>query len=251
MPAAAVTILVDKSRTFHSDMAALGAIALQPASSPSTRRPVTARTRVPRHGSGPRSLQCPRKHFHLHPVRQLDDGEIGLRFGLRAARSTSSPRGATGRAADTPAAAMTLPSCADAVAPPVRYPIVFGLRWSGRMTRGASRDSPFAICRTASTKSMFILPSAGTSGAAAGYPLSRGVRRAHGSRHCRGLPQFFAEAGWIRGFAVDSEDPYVPDPARSLHAAMAAVCATRHRHQNPRQSLEPSGSLSRSTSSTT
>ena len=210
-PAAAVTHLVDRKRdvSLRHGGARRGHY-LQPASFAVNSRPKSPRS-LPR--SAPRVWTLDHcnahKHFHLHPVVGRMMAEIGLRFGLRAGRIPLEPAGVL-RLVEGPrmpwAAAMTTPFALFLLRRRCRAAgllvpdHVFLAAVAGTNDPGAPLVDSFAICRTASTKSMFILPSANLSKPPPAITSSRRVRRAHGSRHCRGLPQFFAEAGWIRGF---------------------------------------------------
>jgi len=176
LPAAAVTQLVDGDGAFRSDMAALGAVI---ACSRQARRQLAAEITAQFAAFRATSLvldHCnAHKHFHLHPVVGRMMAEIGLRFGLRAARIPLEPPRVLRRVEPrTPwAAAMTTPFAlllrrrcrAAGLLVPDR---VFGLRWSGRMTRerlsGLIRHLPDGL------NEIYVHPATGKfAGAAAGY----------------------------------------------------------------------------------
>ena len=148
------------------------------------------------------------KHFQLHPVIGSMIAAIGARFGLRAARVPFEPpqvlrRVEPGTPCDTSLSPRLSHSSlrrrfrAAGLLAPDR---IFGLRWSGHMTAkrllGLIRNLPGGLTE------IYLHPATGPyAGAAPGYQLSRGVRCAHGSRDCRGMPRRLAAARRIRGFS--------------------------------------------------
>ena len=144
LPAFAVTHLVDGNGAFRSDMAALGAVL---SFSRHARRQlaaaITAQFEAFRDTGLPLDHCNAHKHFHLHPVVGGLIAAIGARFGLRAARIPLEParvlRRIEPRTSWAPAL-LTAP-CALLLRRRLRAAglltadRVFGLRWSGRMTR--------------------------------------------------------------------------------------------------------------------
>jgi chitin disaccharide deacetylase len=177
LPAAAVTRLVDRDGAFRSDMAALGTIIYF---SRQARRQlaaeITAQFAAFR-ATGLNLDHCnAHKHFHLHPVVGRMMAAIGARFGLRAARIPLEPqrvlRGIEPRTPWAPAL-LTAPfglllrrrfRAAGLLAPDR----IFGLRWSGGMTRdrlaGLIRNLPDGLSE------IYLHPATGRfAGAASDY----------------------------------------------------------------------------------
>lgn len=144
LPASAVPHLVDRNGDFRSDMGALGAVMFF---SRHARRElateITAQFEAFR-ATGLALDHCnAHKHFHLHPVIGRLMVAIGQRFGLRAARVPLEPRSVLRKIEpQTPSglAMLTTPfgrllrrrfRAAGLLAPDS----VFGLQWSGHLTR--------------------------------------------------------------------------------------------------------------------
>jgi hopanoid biosynthesis associated protein HpnK len=144
LSASAVPRLVDGNGLFRYDMAALGAVMFF---NPQARRElaveITAQFEAFR-ATGLTLDHCnAHKHFHLHPVIGRLMVEIGHRFGLRAARVPLEPGHVLRKIEpQTPAAGVVLTApfalllrrrfrAAGLLAPDS----VFGLHWSGHMTR--------------------------------------------------------------------------------------------------------------------
>jgi hopanoid biosynthesis associated protein HpnK len=177
LPAAAVSRLVDRSGAFRSDMAALGAVI---AFSRQARRQLAAEITAQFAAFRATGLDLDHcnahKHFHLHPVVGRMMAEIGIRFGLRAARIPLEPprvlRMIEPQSPRAPAL-LTAPfglllrrrfRAAGLLAPDR----VFGLRWSGGMTRdrlaGLVRHLPDGL------NEIYVHPATGKfAGAAVGY----------------------------------------------------------------------------------
>jgi hopanoid biosynthesis associated protein HpnK len=177
LPAFAVTHLVDGNGAFRSDMAALGAVLCF---SRHARRQlaaeITAQFEAFRDTGLPLDHCNAHKHFHLHPVVGGLIAAIGARFGLRAARvpleSVQVLRKIEPQTPWAPAL-LTAPFAlllrrrfrAAGLLAPDR---VFGLQWSGRMTRdrlaGLIRNLPHGLSE------IYLHPATGPfAGAAAGY----------------------------------------------------------------------------------
>ncbi len=144
LPATAVRQLVDRNGAFRSDMAALGAVI---AFSRRARRQLAAEITAQFAAFRATGLvldHCnAHKHFHLHPVVGRMMAAIGAGFGLRAVRIPFEPPRLlrqleprtpwAAAAATAPFALLLRRRCrAAGLLVPDR---VFGLRWSGRMTR--------------------------------------------------------------------------------------------------------------------
>jgi chitin disaccharide deacetylase len=177
LPAAAVSLLVDRSGAFRSDMAALGVlICVSTRARRQLAAEITAQFAAFR-ATGLDLDHCnAHKHYHLHPVVGRMMAAIGLRFGLRAARIPLEPRRVL-RVIEpqTPWAPglLTAPfgrllrrryRAAGLLAPDR----VFGLRWSGGMTRerlaGLIRNLPDGLSE------IYLHPATGRfAGAAPGY----------------------------------------------------------------------------------
>jgi len=144
LPASEVPHLVDGNGAFRSDMAALGAVmAFNGAARRELAAEITAQFEAFR-ATGLSLDHCnAHKHFHLHPLIGRLMVKIGRRFGLRAARVPLEPRQVLRKIEpQTPqtSAWLTAPfarllrgrvRAAGLVAPDH----VFGLQWSGQMTR--------------------------------------------------------------------------------------------------------------------
>jgi hopanoid biosynthesis associated protein HpnK len=176
LPAAAVTHLVDRNGAFRSDMAALGAaIAFSRQARGQLAAEITAQFAAFR-DTGLDLDHCnAHKHFHLHPVVGRMMVAIGVRFGLRAVRvpleparvlRLVEPQTRAAALATTPFAHLLRRRCrAAGLMSPDR---VFGLRWSGRMSRerlsGLIRNLPDGI------NEIYLHPATGEfAGAAPGY----------------------------------------------------------------------------------
>jgi len=177
LPASAVTHLVDGSGVFRSDMGALGTVI---AFSRQARRQlaaeITAQFAAFR-ATGLTLDHCnAHKHFHLHPVVGGLIAAIGSRFGLRAARIPLEPLQVLRKIEpQTPWAPVRLTApfalllrrrfrAAGLVAPDR----IFGLQWSGQMTRerlsGLIRNLPNGLSE------IYVHPATGPfPGAAPGY----------------------------------------------------------------------------------
>ena len=144
LPAFAVTHLVDGSGVFRSDMAALGAVlCFNRHARRQLAAEITAQFEAFRDTGLPLDHCNAHKHFHLHPVVGGLIAAIGARFGLRAARIPLEPARVLRRIEPrTPwAPALLTAPCALLLRRRLRAAglltadRVFGLRWSGRMTR--------------------------------------------------------------------------------------------------------------------
>ena len=177
LPASAVTHLVDGSGLFRSNMAVLGTIL---SCSRQARRQLAAEITAQFEAFRATGLTLDHcnahKHFHLHPVVAALIAAIGGRFGLRAVRIPLEPAQVLRKIEpQTPWAAelLTAPFAfllrrrfrAAGLLAPDR---VFGLRWSGRMTRdrlaGLIRNLPHGLSE------IYLHPATGPfAGAAPGY----------------------------------------------------------------------------------
>jgi chitin disaccharide deacetylase len=177
LPASAVPHLVDGSGSFRSDMARLGAVMFF---HPQARRELTAEMTAQFEAFRATGLALDHcnahKHFHLHPVIGRLLVEIGRRFGLRAARvplepghvlKKIEPRTSSARAPLTAPFALMLRRrvrAAGLLAPDS----VFGLKWSGHMTR--SRLSGLIHNLPEGLSEIYLHPATGPfAGAAPGY----------------------------------------------------------------------------------
>jgi len=177
LPASAVTHLVDGNGLFRSNMAALGTVL---SFSRQARRQLAAEITAQFEAFRATGLSLDHcnahKHFHLHPVVGGLIAAIGARFGLRAARvpleSVQVLRMIEPRTPWAPAL-LTAPFAlllrrrvrAAGLLAPDR---VFGLQWSGRMTRdrllGLIRNLPNGLSE------IYLHPATGPfAGAAPGY----------------------------------------------------------------------------------
>ena len=177
LPASAVTHLVDGNGVFRSDMRALGAVIFF---SRQARRQVAAEITAQFEAFRATGLTLDHcnahKHFHLHPVVGGLMAAIGSRFGLRAARVPLEPLHVLRKIErQTPwaPALLTAPFAillrrrfrAAGLLAPDR---IFGLQWSGQMTRerlsGLIRNLPNGLSE------IYLHPATGPfPGAAPGY----------------------------------------------------------------------------------
>ena len=177
LPASAVTHLVDGNGAFRSNMAALGTIL---SCSRQARRQLAAEITAQFEAFRATGLTLDHcnahKHFHLHPVVGGLIAAIGGRFGLRAVRIPLEPAQVLRKIErQTPwaPALLTAPFAlllrrrlrAAGLLAPDR---IFGLRWSGRMTRdrlaGLIRNLPNGLSE------IYLHPATGPfAGAAPGY----------------------------------------------------------------------------------
>ena len=177
LPASAVPHLVDGSGVFRRDMAALGAaMFFNPQAQRELASEITAQFEAFR-ASGLTLDHCnAHKHFHLHPVIGRLMVQIGQRFGLRAVRIPLEPRHVLRKIEpQTPRgpAWLTAPfarllrgrvRAAGLIAPNH----VFGLQWSGHMTKarlsGLIRNLPAGLSE------IYLHPATGSfAGAAPNY----------------------------------------------------------------------------------
>ena len=177
LPASRVPDLVDADGRFRTNLAALGArVACSRAARRQAGAEISAQFAAFR-DSGLTLDHCnAHKHFHLHPVVGSLLISIGRRFGLRAVRVPLEPvrllRRVEPRTPATPAV-LTVPfalalrrrlGAAGLFAPEQ----VFGIQWSGRMTRqrlaGLIRNLPPGLSE------IYLHPATGSfPGAASGY----------------------------------------------------------------------------------
>jgi chitin disaccharide deacetylase len=177
LPASAVTRLVDKNGFFRSDMAALGTtIFFGKQARRQLAAEITAQFEAFR-ATGLGLDHCTaHKHFHLHPVVGNLMAAIGARFGLRAVRIPLEPLDVLRkieRRTPRGTALLTAPFArllrrrvrAAGLLTPDR---VFGLHWSGHMSRerlaGLLRNLPSGLSE------IYLHPATGTfAGAAPEY----------------------------------------------------------------------------------
>jgi chitin disaccharide deacetylase len=177
LPASAVTHLVDGNGRFRSNMAALGTVL---SFSRQARRQLAAEITAQFEAFRATGLSLDHcnahKHFHLHPVVGGLIAAIGGRFGLRAVRIPLEPAQVLRkieRLTPWAPALLTAPFAlllrrrfrAAGLLAPDR---IFGLRWSGRMTRerlaGLIRNLPNGLSE------IYLHPATGPfAGAAPGY----------------------------------------------------------------------------------
>jgi chitin disaccharide deacetylase len=142
LPPARLGRLVDGDGAFRTDMGAMGVLL---AVSPAARRQLAAEIDAQFEAFRATGLELDHcnahKHFHLHPVIGGLIARIGARFGLRAARVPQEPAALLRQIEPgTPRARGTFPwaaflrrrFAAAGIMSPER---VFGLAWSGHMTR--------------------------------------------------------------------------------------------------------------------
>jgi hopanoid biosynthesis associated protein HpnK len=144
LPAAALPHLTNSEGVFAANPAALGlAVTVSRAARRELAAEITAQFAA-FCDSGLTLDHCnAHQHFHLHPLVGALLAQIGPRFGLRALRVPLEPAALLRRAARTafsPVAALTLPFALLlrgrlAAAGLVAADRMFGLRWSGQMTR--------------------------------------------------------------------------------------------------------------------
>jgi hopanoid biosynthesis associated protein HpnK len=177
LPASAVTHLVDGNGLFRSNMAALGTVLCF---SRQARRQLAAEITAQFEAFRATGLSLDHcnahKHFHLHPVVGGLITAIGGRFGLRAVRIPLEPAHVLRKIEPQipwAPALLTVPfalllrrrSRAAGLLAPDR---IFGLRWSGRMTRerlvGLIRNLPNGLSE------IYLHPATGPfAGSAPGY----------------------------------------------------------------------------------
>ena len=144
LAASALPHLTDAAGLFAANPAALGTVI---ATSRAARRELAAEITAQFAAFGDSGLTLDHcnahQHFHLHPLIGELIAQIGPRFGLRAVRLPLEPAAVLRKVAPSsfsPLAALTLPFAlvlrrrlaAAGLSAPDR---VFGLRWSGQMTR--------------------------------------------------------------------------------------------------------------------
>ena len=144
LPAAALPHLTDAGGLFAANAAALG---LRVAASRAARRELAAEITAQFAAFSDSGLTLDHcnahRHFHLHPLIGELLAQIGPRFGLRAVRVPLEPAAVLRKVAGptvSPLAALTLPFALWlrsrlAGAGLITPDRVFGLRWSGHMTR--------------------------------------------------------------------------------------------------------------------
>ncbi|MDP9084918.1 MAG: hopanoid biosynthesis-associated protein HpnK [Pseudomonadota bacterium] len=177
LPAAAVSHLVDGSGMFRSDMAALGtAICFSRTARQQLAAEISAQFAAFR-ATGLILDHCnAHKHFHIHPAIGRMLVAIGLRHGLRAARVPLEPlrvlrqiEPQTARTAMSLAAPLVLLLRRRFMMAGLLTPDrVFGLRWSGKMTKerlaGLVRNTPSGLTE------IYLHPATGPFvGSASGY----------------------------------------------------------------------------------
>jgi hopanoid biosynthesis associated protein HpnK len=143
-PAAAVACLVNSAGEFPSNPVTLGTLLVR---SREARHQLAAEITAQFAAFSDTGLPLDHcnahKHFHLHPVVGELIASIGPRFGLRAVRVPLEPAGTLRRVERLmldPSAALTVPFATRlrrrlAAAGLLTPDFVFGLRWSGQMTR--------------------------------------------------------------------------------------------------------------------
>jgi chitin disaccharide deacetylase len=144
LPASALRHLVDRDGRFRTDMAALGTVI---AASRQARRElaaeITAQFEAFRATGLPLDHCNAHKHFHLHPVVGGLIAAIGRQFGLRAVRIPLEPAHVLRQIEPQTPRAPALLTAPFAILLRRRFRAagllapdrVFGLRWSGQMTR--------------------------------------------------------------------------------------------------------------------
>ncbi len=143
LPASAVTLLVDGDGALRSDMAAVGTlISFSSKARRQVAAEITAQFEAYRATGLPLDHCNAHKHFHLHPVVGGLMAAIGARFGLGAARVPLEPKHVLRRIERRTAWAPSLTTpfarllrrrfrSAGLLAPDR----IFGLQWSGQMTK--------------------------------------------------------------------------------------------------------------------
>jgi chitin disaccharide deacetylase len=177
LPASAVTHLVDGNGVFRSDMRALGAVIFF---SRQARRQLAAELTAQFEAFRATGLTLDHcnahKHFHLHPVVGGLMAAIGSRFGLRAARVPLEPLHVLRKIERQTPWAPALLAAPFAILLRRRFRAagllapdrIFGLQWSGQMTRerlsGLIRNLPNGLSE------IYLHPATGPfPGAAPGY----------------------------------------------------------------------------------
>jgi hopanoid biosynthesis associated protein HpnK len=177
LPASAVSHLVDGNGVFRSDMEALGAVI---SFSRQARRQLAAEITAQFEAFRATGLTLDHcnahKHFHLHPVVGGLIAAIGGRFGLRAVRIPLEPVHVLRKIERLTPWAPALLAAPFALLLRRRFRAagllapdrIFGLRWSGRMTRerlsGLIRNLPNGLSE------IYLHPATGPfAGAAPGY----------------------------------------------------------------------------------
>lgn len=177
LPASAVACLVNRDGEFPSNPAALGALL---ARSREARRQLAAEVTAQFAAFADSGLTLDHcnahKHFHLHPVVGALLASIGHRFGLRAVRVPLEPAAVLRRVEPcrfNASAALALPFALWlrrrlAAAGFVTPDRVFGLRWSGQMTR--ARLAALIQHLTHGVSEIYLHPATGSyRGSAPGY----------------------------------------------------------------------------------
>ncbi len=177
LPAASVSRLTDASGAFRCDMAATGALfAISPEARRQAAAEITAQFEAFR-ATGLELDHCnAHKHFHLHPFIGGLIASIGRRFGLRAARVPLEPAAVLRKIEpDTPRMpALAMLPLALLLRRRLRAAglltcdRVFGLQWSGRMTRDRLRA--LIVNLPDGLSEIYLHPATGSyAGAAPGY----------------------------------------------------------------------------------
>jgi len=177
LPPAAVARLVNGDGQFPSNPAVFGALL---ARSREARRQLAAEVTAQFAAFSDSGLTLDHcnahKHFHLHPVVGALIASIGPRFGLRAVRVPLEPAAVLRRVERrgfSPSAALTVPFAMGlrrrlAAAGLVSPDFVFGLRWSGQMTR--TRLASLIQHLPEGVSEIYLHPATGSyRGAAPGY----------------------------------------------------------------------------------
>jgi chitin disaccharide deacetylase len=176
LPASQLKHLVDEDGAFRSDMAALGTIiACRREARDQAAAEITAQFEAFRATGLPLDHCNAHKHFHLHPVIGALIAAIGARFGLRAARVPVEPAGVLRKVERSrPSPALLMRPFAHHLrrrfrAAGILVPDqVFGLLWSGHMTKqrllGLIRNLPDGLSE------IYLHPATGPyPGSAPGY----------------------------------------------------------------------------------
>jgi chitin disaccharide deacetylase len=176
LPASSLSHLVDGNGAFRSDMAALGAvIAMRREARAQVAAEVAAQFEAFRATGLPLDHCNAHKHFHLHPVVGSLIAAVGARFGLRAARVPIEPvsvlrsvervRGASALLTRPFAHLLRRRYRAAGLLVPDQ---VFGLCWSGQMTK--ERVSGLIHSLPEGLSEIYLHPATGPyQGAAPGY----------------------------------------------------------------------------------
>ncbi|MGO9512536.1 MAG: hopanoid biosynthesis-associated protein HpnK [Steroidobacteraceae bacterium] len=177
LPASAVSHLVDASGAFRTDMAALGTlISFSRRARRQLAAEITAQFEAFRATGLPLDHCNAHKHFHLHPVVGGLLAAIGGRFGLRAARVPLEPWQVLRKVERRTPCAPGLLTAPFALLQRRRFRAaglltpdrIFGLQWSGQMTKerllGLIRHLPRGL------NEIYVHPATGPyAGAAPGY----------------------------------------------------------------------------------